>query len=303
MKIIPITVPFPSAFGAGKPTICYAVKDDQILLIDTGWDSPENRVALKKALETIDAWPPETILLTHGHIDHFGLGGFIQNQTGAEIMVHKGDEQMLKDYENGLVGWYDKMMANAIGSGFDARELENARSKLLMASRAMSKPSNYTTFEQLSIKLKSGTIKALSLPGHTPGSVAYAISEEAFCGDVAIEHTVHVQDLRQEFSSLQKLKVFKDVYPGHDRIPLQRKDIEALEAHFMSRLDDVIKICRQGASLKEVVEGLYYAITAQNNIVKMILPINQTITYLRYLEDEGAVGKKGDKWIAFREKL
>lgn len=303
MRVTPIKVPFPSAFGSGKPTICYAVKDDQILLIDAGWDGPENRVALKKALETIDAWPPETILLTHGHIDHFGLAGFIQSQTGAELMIHKGDAQMLSNYETGLIGWYDKMMATAVGSGFGAEELENARSKLLMASRAMSKPSDFTEFEELNIKLKSGTIKSLSLPGHTPGSVAYVISEEAFCGDAAIEHTVHLQDLRQEFSSLQKLKVFKNVYPGHDRFPLKREDIEALESHFMNRLEDVIKICSKGATLKEVVEALYFGVSAQKNVVRMILPINQAITYLKYLEDEGAIGKKGDKWISFRDRL
>jgi hypothetical protein len=78
--------------------------------------------------------------------------------------------------------------------------------------------------------------------------VAYAVREEAFSGDAAIENTVNVEDLKQEFLSLQKLKAFKNIYPGHDRMPLNRQDIEALEAHFVDRLDDVLGACRDGAT-------------------------------------------------------
>ncbi len=303
MKIIPITVPFPSAFGVGKPVSCYVVKDDQTLLIDTGWDSPENRAALKKALESINAWPPEMILLTHGHIDHFGLGGYIQELTGAEIMIHKEDAHLLDDYEADLIRWYDKMMVDAIEGGFEAKDLEDVRSKLLLASKAMLKPASYTKFEELKIELKGGTLKSMSVPGHTPGSVAYTIREEAFSGDVAIENTTNVQDLRQEFLSLQKLKVFKNIYPGHDRMPLHKQDIEALETHFISRLDDVLKTCRNGANIRQIVEGMYSAVVHEGNIIKMVFPIRQVTTYLQYLEGEGAVCKKGSRWFSFKESL
>jgi glyoxylase-like metal-dependent hydrolase (beta-lactamase superfamily II) len=303
MKIIPITIPFPAAFGLGKPANCYVIKDDQTLLIDTGWDSPENRVALKKALESIDAWPPETILLTHGHIDHFGLGGYLQQLTGAEIMVHKEDAHMLDDYEEDLVRWYDKVMTDAIEGGFETDGLEDVRAKLLLASKAMLKPVSFTAFEDLKIELKGGTLKSMGVPGHTPGSVAYTIREEAFSGDAAIENTVNVEDLKQEFLSLQKLKVFKNIYPGHDRMPLSRQDIEALEAHFVDRLDDVLGACRDGATLRQIVERMYFAMAQEQNVIKMIFPIKQTLAYLHYLEGEGAAGKKEGRWFAFRERL
>ncbi len=303
MKIIPITVPFPAAFGIGKAANCYAIKDDQTLLIDAGWDSPENRVALKKGLESIDAWPPETILLTHGHVDHFGLGGYLHELTGAEIMIHKKDAYMLDNYEDDLREWYDKVMVDAIEGGFEAKDLEDVRSKLLLVSKVMLKPTSYTEFEELKIELKGGTLKAMSVPGHTPGSVAYTVREEAFCGDAAIENTTNVQDLKQEFLSLQKLKVFKNIYPGHDRLPLHGQDIEALETHFINRLDDVMIACRNGATLRQIVEKMYFAGSRDKSLIKTIFPIKQTSAYLHYLEGEGAVAKKNGMWFALRGRL
>jgi glyoxylase-like metal-dependent hydrolase (beta-lactamase superfamily II) len=210
---------------------------------------------------------------------------------------------MLDDYERDLVGWYDKVMVDAIEGGFETDGLEDVRSKLLLASKAMLKPVSYTEFEDLKIELKGGTLKSMGVPGHTPGSVAYTIREEAFSGDAAIENTVNVEDLKQEFLSLQKLKVFKNVYPGHDRMPLNRQDIEALEAHFVDRLDDVLGACRNGATLRQIVERMYFTVAQDQNVIKMIFPIKQTLAYLHYLEGEGAAGKKGGRWFAFRERL
>ena len=103
-------------------------------------------------------------------------------------------------------------------------------------------------------------------------------------------------------SSLQKLKVFKNIYPVRQDAA-GRQDIEALEAHFVDRLDDVLGACRDGATLRQIVDRMYFAMAQEQNVIKMIFPIKQTLAYLHYLEGEGAAGKKEGRWFAFRERL
>lgn len=306
MEIIPLVVPFPAEFGrAGKGTNAYIVKDSgRSVLIDTGLDGQENRECLNEAIKRADAGRLEAILLTHGHIDHYGLASYLRQKTGAEIMINEKDSHYLEAYEKSIHEWFGRIYEPAVEGGFSKKELDDAKMMMLIVARIMSAPKEYTAFKDLRLDLDACHIHSIDLPGHTMGSTGYVIGDLVFCGDAALDGGVNVLDLKEEFTTIQKMKVFKRIYPGHGRVPLGPKDLEALEMRFISRLESVLKASRHGATLKEIYERVYFESTSNPNIpYRLVHPLNQLISYLSYLEAEGYVAKSGNKWMSFADKV
>ncbi|MBC7120811.1 MAG: MBL fold metallo-hydrolase [Candidatus Methanosuratus sp.] len=301
MRITQIKVPFPSEYGRGRGTNAYLLEGEIKVLVDSGFDSEENRKFIRKALEKTGAWDLDVIVLTHGHLDHFSLGVYLQRETGASLMVHKDDSEMLTDYSTYYSKWFEEICGYAVEGGFDPGILEEARIKLITAASILSRYAPHEEFTEIS--LAGGSVRTMHLPGHTDGSVGVVTGDAVFAGDAMIEGSTVVRDLKKEFNSLEKLKVFKRVYPGHDRSPLSRAEVETLEAHFVSRLDKVLSVSRGGARLKDVVTSLYGEMMLDHAPYRLILPINQAIAYLKYLETEGHVEKRGGMWYSFVESI
>ncbi|MEM4656907.1 MAG: MBL fold metallo-hydrolase [Candidatus Methanosuratincola sp.] len=301
MKITQIRVPFPIEYGSGRGTNAYLLEGEIKILVDSGLDSEENRRFIRKTLEKAGAWDLDLILLTHGHLDHFSLGAYLQRETGAALMVHKADSEMLADYSSHYSRLFEETYEHAVEGGFDPGLLGEAKIKLITAASILSRPTVYETFTET--RFAGGAVRTIHLPGHTDGSAGVVVDEAVLCGDAAIEGSTAVKDLKEEFNSLEKLKVFNKIYPGHERSPLARADIETLEAHFVSRLEEVLHVTKGGATLKDIVVSLYKGINMDQASYRLILPINQVIAYLKYLEAEGHVEKRGRRWHSFRERL
>lgn len=295
MEIIPIQVPFPEEFGSGIATNSYLLKGGRTILIDSGVDSTWNRAYLKKELQDAGAWGPDVILVTHGHHDHFGLAPYIQRETGSEIMISEADSLALRDYGAFSLHWFEEIFELGAEGGYDKQELEEIRMMLSVEADFVPKPKRYTAFRGLEMEIDGKPLRAVNLPGHTKGIVGYAIDGTIFCGDAALEGKVNVVNLDDELSSLERLKGFQHIYPGHKRLPLGRSDIEQLEAHLAERSQEVFRLVRDGKTFREVVDGLYGEIT-EKNFAKRLVPLRQAISYLRFLEGKGQVERRDGKW-------
>ena len=303
MEIISLQVPFPREWGRGDATNIYLIKGKKTVLVDTGFDSPTNREYMEEALKKLTSWRIDAILLTHGHLDHFGMVGYVQRESGAGIFIHEDDSVALEDYRRSLV-WLDEVWVHALEAGFSLDEMDDARLKLLASLDLMTKPEGYTKFRGLEMDLGDGLLSTIHIPGHTPGCVGYTLGDSVFSGDVALEGSTVVGDLRKEFLAIQKLKLFKRIYTGHKKTPLSPADLEALEAHFSRRLDDVLRMCRTGKTLKELVLEICPMFSGSDvNFVRKVIPLRQIISYLKYLEEEGYVEKRETRWHSFRDHL
>ncbi len=92
----------------GLIAFCYILLEAGVpTLIDTGSGIADSNdqllegIASLKSLfnEPIGLHDLKRIIITHGHIDHFGGLGFMQEQTGAEVAVHRLDRRVLTNYE------------------------------------------------------------------------------------------------------------------------------------------------------------------------------------------------------------
>ncbi|MGA2574318.1 MAG: MBL fold metallo-hydrolase [Candidatus Methanomethylicaceae archaeon] len=295
MEIIPIQVPYPEEFGGGLATNAYLLKGDRTILVDSGVDSMANRAYLKRMLQGAGVWGPDMILVTHGHHDHFGLAPYIQRETGSEIMISEAESLALRDYGACSLQWFEEIFELGVEGGYDRQELEEIRMMLSVGADFVQKPKRYTAFRDLEVEIDGRSLRAVNLPGHTMGTVGYAIDDIIFCGDAALEGKANVIHLSNELSSLAKLKGFQRIYPGHKRLPLNKSDIEQVEVHLLERSQEVLRMVKDGKTLHEVVDGLYGEIT-EKNFAKRLVPLRQAISYLRYLEGKSQVERRDGRW-------
>jgi glyoxylase-like metal-dependent hydrolase (beta-lactamase superfamily II) len=298
MQIEKLCVPFPSEWGQGDATNIYWIGDGRII-IDAGFDSPSNRDFIKRTLRE-KGLKNTKILITHGHLDHFGLSSFIQEQTGAEILIHEADAEVMRDY-NRAMDWFDEVYDLALEGGFTRNELITTKIELLAAVDLMKRPRDFKTFMDLELDVGGSKLHSIHLPGHTPGSVGYVLGDAVLSGDVAIEGSTVLGDLRKEIDSIQKLKVFREIFTGHRRTPISIGDLEALEAHIATRLSEVLAVTKGGKNLKGIVSVMYpWASGSDVNFVRKLIPLRQVISYIRYLEDEGGIVKRGKLWFSLK---
>ncbi|MBQ6947771.1 MAG: MBL fold metallo-hydrolase [Clostridia bacterium] len=163
-------------------------KNHKCFMVDCG-GTPEST---RYQLENIGWWP-DYLLLTHGHYDHISALDLFSNGK-TRIVIHSEDAKYLNDPQYNLSG-----MLMGKDTCF---EIETDDGDFL--------------------KNEYG-IYMLHTPGHSPGSVCYAVDDVLFTGDTlfcnGIGNTAFPGgNYAQEIDSVQKLlslEINYKVCPGH----------------------------------------------------------------------------------------
>jgi glyoxylase-like metal-dependent hydrolase (beta-lactamase superfamily II) len=148
---------------------CWVVgnrRTGEAICIDPG-DQPEEILALARDMGlTI-----KLIANSHAHIDHIlGVHG-IHNATGAKFLLHHQDLDLLRD------GF--KMSAMRFG---------------LDPTQAPPDPDQFVDDGDI-VEVAGLQLKALTTPGHTPGSMSYYVDGLLFSGDTLFRGSIGRTDL------------------------------------------------------------------------------------------------------------
>ena len=177
---------------------CYVARRDGAergLIFDPG----EETERILSAVETLGI-TVEAILITHCHFDHIGAVAPVARATGAPVYCPRIEAPVLADIMS-YVPW----------PGFGPYESYEADETLAGGER---------------LSLAGLEIEVLFTPGHSPGHLTYAISDEAalFCGDVLFKGSVGRTDLPggDWGTLLESIRGLVDgypeettLYPGH----------------------------------------------------------------------------------------
>ena len=153
-------------------------------------------------MEKLNGKNVKYVLLTHGHFDHTCGAKMIKENTGAKVVIHKEDDEMLHDISK------NEFEENCIGSKFPEVDAD------------------INSEDGTELMLGNTKITVMHTPGHTKGGVCYLFNEDRvmFSGDTLFRLTAGRTDLyggngRDELRSLAKIGELEGdykVYPGHD---------------------------------------------------------------------------------------
>ena len=178
---------------------CFIVRRqgaDSALIIDPGDEADRLLAAVSElGIETVEA-----ILLTHTHFDHIGAVAPVARATRAPVYCPALETQVLANIMD-YVPW----------PGFGPFESYEA---------------DHTVAGGETLELAGLTVEVLFTPGHSPGHVTYAITDEdaLFSGDVLFQGSVGRVDLPggdwptllgSIESLLERFPEEATVYPGH----------------------------------------------------------------------------------------
>lgn len=174
---------------------CYFVINDQnhCLIVDPG----DNAKLLSKTINSLCV-EVDGILLTHAHFDHIGAVDKLAKDFNADVYICEKEFDFLSDPTKN---------ASAVFMGVPKLVIETQPKALAIGLNTIG------TFE----------VKAYYTPGHSIGSMIFAIDNDLFTGDTLFQGSIGRTDLpsgsdTQMKKSLKFIKSFKTnftIYPGH----------------------------------------------------------------------------------------
>lgn len=273
--------------------------DDCVVLIDTGSGSEGSNAGLEAGLAAAGVRPADLthILLTHGHIDHYGGLAYLRGRTKALVGVHELDLGTITTHEARLAILSHKLEAFLAQAGIPAER----RAELLTMYRFTkalyhSVPVDFT-YEAHNMRI--GPFEILHVPGHCPGHVALKLDNVVFCGDLVLEHVTPHQSpeeltpsmgVRHYLDSLSVFEPWTDGAPlilnGHnDPIADLPAQIAAVRANLSRRIDQTLEALSAPRTLLQATEQVYGAMNGYN----ALLVIEKLGAYVEYLLQRGLV--------------
>ncbi|WP_408960291.1 MBL fold metallo-hydrolase [Natrinema sp. 74] len=185
------TLEIPTPFDVGRVN-CYVFATDELTVLDPG---PSTEAAYEELEAGLNAQgfavaDVDRVLITHPHMDHFGLAARVVEASDARTVAHRDATRPLAD----PIAHFDRERT------FFKPFLTTMGVPEQIAETAVTLPEAYTEYQEplaVDRELTDGEtvdigvdLTAVHTPGHAPGSVCFVRETEpiAFTGDHVLQH-------------------------------------------------------------------------------------------------------------------
>lgn len=308
---VPIPVPFPM-----KYIFCYLFKDyDGWSLVDTGFNYPDAKDAWKKVFSELKINPKEihSIYLTHFHPDHFGLAGWMQEQTGAEAFISREEFEMIK-----RVWGKDSKQVNHIATLFKENGvpddlIEKIKENMNKLKKHVSPMPKLTIMNGKQITLGERNWLVISTPGHSDGLICFYQPEkklllvadhilDPITPNISLWPGCRPNPLQDYLHSLQKVSSLnvEMALPAHGEIIYKIQErIKEIRLHHEKRLLQMSSLAKGGQTAFQIA----YQVFGHKNLTshQWRFAIAETLAHLEFSVSINQLGKlKKEKNILYQ---
>ncbi len=299
---IELPIPFPM-----KTTNVFLIDERPRTLVDTGIKTDASFEELQKALEHLgfSISSIERILITHGHIDHYGQAQKISSLSGAPIYIHPKDYGKIRSIIHSFGSLKSILLRNGV-----PETLVNQAIRFIESAQKMADSLSEAFFleDGDSIPFASMTWKTIHCPGHSSGLVCFHWPEgkTLFTGDHLLKDitpnpVLNIPDnpsplrypgLKEYLSSLQKVEGLEInlLLPGHgEEVHDPQGLIRKILTHHQERMNQVLSLLSPGEKTPyEIAMDLFPGVPP----FEIFLGVSEAVGHLEILREAGRVRVK-----------
>jgi hydroxyacylglutathione hydrolase len=261
MTILQHTIDTPYMVG---PVHCYTVElGGDLVLFDTG---PPTDHARKYLREHVDLKALRHVIITHCHIDHYGLASWLEKETEATIYLPYRDALKITQHDMRM----DEMLRFLRGIGFEDGYLADLRRIFESGMIFPPRPERFRVIEEdLPGHLDIGF---LNCPGHSQSDLVLTGEDWAVSGDVLLRGIFQSPLLDIDLITGERFRNYdvycetlgklatlrqKRIMPGH------RESIESVDGtvlfYVTKMLERVVQMrpYAEDDNIARIIEGLF----------------------------------------------
>ncbi len=237
---------------------------DGLALFDTGPPTEEARTLVT---ETVDLSRLHSILITHCHVDHYGLAEYLRVASDAVLYLPRKDVIKFQRHEERMA-----RMADILGGlGFGAAYFERLRATFEQQKLFATVPQHYNIVED-SPELSEKGVHWLACPGHSQSDLVYLVGDCAITGDLLLQNIFQVPLLDVDYANFRARFRNYDAYcasldglvllRGRRIKPGHRERVESVDQSIALYVTTLVKRASRlrqmrGKALPEVVDLLF----------------------------------------------
>jgi glyoxylase-like metal-dependent hydrolase (beta-lactamase superfamily II) len=297
---IPVVL-FPNDFVG----YCYLIFDaGPLTLIDTGSGYDASNHDLLAGLDAVRSEFGEPfqlkdiqrILITHGHVDHFGGVAFLREQTGAHIGVHELDRRVLVAYEERVVVATKDLRVYLERAGIKP---ELRQQLIAMYGFAKQHIRSVNVDFSLDDGMTLDGMRFIHTPGHCPGQVCIQIGDVLISADHVLSQTTPHQapesitsytglgHYKESLAKIRQVEGIRLALGGHEE-PIHDfyARVEAIDASHdrkLSRILDILKSAGQPMTISDISKAMY----PDKHGYEILLAMEETGAHVEYLDQRG----------------
>jgi glyoxylase-like metal-dependent hydrolase (beta-lactamase superfamily II) len=260
--------------------------------------------------EAFDIHDIEQIIVTHGHIDHYGGVAFFAEKTRAKVGIHELDRRVLTNYEERLIVATKDLTVYLERAGVDDANREKMIEMYGFAKKHVkSVPVDFSLDEDAAYE----GMRFYHVPGHCPGQVCIQIGEVMLVADHILSQTTphqapesitHYTGLGHYRDSLRKVSKIDGIelaLGGHeDPITDVYSRIEGILQSHDRKLNlvlDIIQDAQKPLTIQQITTRMY----PDKSGYETLLALEEAGAHIEYLYQHGMISVDNLEELA-REK-
>jgi glyoxylase-like metal-dependent hydrolase (beta-lactamase superfamily II) len=206
----------------------FLIKGNKTVIVDTGYPGYSEQILDHLRKNSIAPSDVSLIIITHGHIDHYGSADELRKLTGTPVAMHRADAEYIREGTHyiGMPTCFSARIFKALFIKTDPMQTKSLEADIVF---------------ETDIDLKDfGVVgRIIHTPGHTAGSVSVilaggtAIIGDLMMGGIIRRGTPHsplfANNLSQLKESIRRVLALspKIIHPSHGG-PFTREAVEML---------------------------------------------------------------------------